>query len=137
MSQKGRLCSRASNCALTSTSLCPHKSGSTGQFHASSCRKHFDFLKVKVQDTDAHDQGICSPLRYLPQSVEREYHRSASGFQVHSAYTTSTSSRSIICSYFSSAMDSLHELFPRIRIPRIRTARNGRLNEGFPVRFRN
>ena len=78
-------------------------------------------------------QGIWSPLRSPPQSVEREYHRSASGFQVHTAYTTSTSSRSIICSYFSSAMDSLHELFPRIRITRIRTALNGRLNEGFLV----
>ena len=54
-------------------------------------------------------------------------------FQVHTAYTTSTSSRSIICSHVSSAMDSLHELFPRIRITRIRTALNGRLNEGFPV----
>ena len=123
----------ASNCVLTSTSLCLHKSGSNGLFHTRSCRKHFDFLEVKVQDTVAHDQGICSPLRSLRQSVEREYHRSASGFQVHTAYTTSTSSRSIICSYFSSAMDSLHELFPRIRTPRIRTALNGRLNEGFPV----
>ena len=118
----------ASNCALTSTSPCLHKSGSNGLFHTSSCRKHFDFLKVNVQDTVAHDQGICSLLRSLPQSVEREYHRSASGFQVHTARTTSTSSRSIICSYFSSALDSLLELFPRIR-----TASNGRLNEGFPV----
>ena len=34
-----------SNCARTSTSLCLHKSGSTGLFQTSSCRKHFDFLK--------------------------------------------------------------------------------------------
>ena len=127
---------RASNCALTSTSLCLHEAGSTGLFHTSSCRKHFNFLKVKVQDTVAHDQGICSPLRSLPHSVEREYDRSASGFQVHTAKTTSTSSRSIICSYISSAMGSLHEVFPRIRIPRFRTALNGRLNEGFPVCYR-
>ena len=90
-------------------------------------------IKAKLQDTVAHDRGICSPLRYLPQCVEREYHRSAAGFQVHTAYTTSTSNRNIICSYFSSAMDSLHELFPRIRTTRIRTALNGRLNKRFPV----
>ena len=120
-------CKQACTC-IELTSLCLHKSGSTGLFHTSSCRKHFDFLKVNVQDTVAHGQGSCSPLRSLPQSVEREYHRSASGFQVHTAYTTSTSSRSRICSYFSSAMETLHELFPRIR-----TALNGRLNEGFPV----
>ena len=48
-------------------------------------------------------------------------------------HTTCTSSRSIICSCLSSAVDPLRELFPRIRIPRIRTALNGRLNEGFPV----
>ena len=68
---------------------------------------------------------ICSPLRSLTQFVEREYHRSSSDFLVHTAYTTSTSSWSIICSYFSSVMNSLHELFPSIRITRIRTALNG------------
>ena len=41
-----------------STSLCLHKSGSTGLFHTSPCRKHFDFLKVNVQVTVALDQGI-------------------------------------------------------------------------------
>ena len=40
---------------LTSTSLSLHKSGSTGLFHTSSCRKHFDFLKVEKQDILAHD----------------------------------------------------------------------------------
>ena len=48
----------ASNCALTSTSHWLHKSGSTGLFHTSSCRKHFEFLKVNVQVTVALDQGI-------------------------------------------------------------------------------
>ena len=48
-----------SNCARTSTSLCLHKSGSTGLSHTSSCRKHFDFLKVNVQVPVALDQGIC------------------------------------------------------------------------------
>ena len=47
-----------SNGARTSTSLCLHKTGSTGFFHTSSCRKHFDFLKVNVQVTVALDQGI-------------------------------------------------------------------------------
>ena len=47
-----------SNCARTSTSLCLHKSGSTGLFHTSSCRKRFDFLKVNVQVIVALDQGI-------------------------------------------------------------------------------
>ena len=60
----------ASNCALTSTSLSPHKSGSNGLFHTSSCLKHLDFLKVKVPDTVSHDEEICPPLRSLPQSVE-------------------------------------------------------------------
>ena len=46
-----------SNCARTSTTFCLHKSGSTGLFHTSSCRKHFDFLKVNVQVT-VFDQGI-------------------------------------------------------------------------------
>ena len=41
-----------------STSLCLHKSGSTALFHTSSCRKHFDFLKVNVQVTVALDEGI-------------------------------------------------------------------------------
>ena len=35
----------ASNCALTSTSLSQHKSGSNGLFHTSSCRKHLIFFK--------------------------------------------------------------------------------------------
>ena len=48
----------ASNCALTSISHWLHKSGSTGLFHTSSCRKHFEFLKVNVQVTVALDQGI-------------------------------------------------------------------------------
>ena len=47
-----------SNCTRTCTSLCLHKSGSIGLFHTSSCRKHFDFLKVNVQVTVALDQGI-------------------------------------------------------------------------------
>ena len=112
----------------TSTSLCLHKSGSNGLFHTSSCRKHFDFSKVKVHDSVAHDQAICSPLRSLLQSVEREYQRSASSFQVHSACTRRTNNRNITCSDFSSAMDSLTQLFPRIR-----TVLNGRLNERSPV----
>ena len=49
----------ASNCTLTSTSLSLHKSGSTGLFRTSSCRKHFDFPKVEIQDTVAHDQGFA------------------------------------------------------------------------------
>ena len=47
-----------SNSARTNSPLCVHKSGSTGLFHTSSCRKHFDFLKVNVQVTVAVDQGI-------------------------------------------------------------------------------
>ena len=45
---------------------------------------------------------------------------------------------SSICSRFpgtyakTTSTSSLHELFPRIRITRIRTALNGRLNEGLP-----
>ena len=57
-----------SNCARTSTSLCLHKSGSTGLLHTISCRKHFDFLKVNVQVTVALDQGIsrlCDLFRNL------------------------------------------------------------------------
>ena len=41
-----------------------------------------DFLKVKVPDTVSHNEEICSPLRSPPQSVEREYQRSAPVFQV-------------------------------------------------------
>ena len=75
-------CACASNCALTSTSLPQHKSGSTGLFHTSSCLKHLDFLRVKVSDTVSHNEGICLPLRSLPLSVEREYQRSAPVLQV-------------------------------------------------------
>ena len=93
----------ASNCALTSTSLSLHESGSNGLFHASSCLKHLDFLRVKVPDTVSHNEGICPPLRSLPQSVEREYRRSAPVVQVHTAYTKS-SNRSIVCACFSTTL---------------------------------
>ena len=72
----------ASNCALTSTALSPHKSGSNGLFHTSPCLKHLNFLKIKIPDTVSHKERICPPLRSLPQSVEREYQRSAPVVQV-------------------------------------------------------
>ena len=51
---------RASNCALTSTSLSLDKFGPNGLSHASSCLKHLDFLKVKVPDAASHNEGILS-----------------------------------------------------------------------------
>ena len=113
----------ASTSPLTSTSLSLHKSESNGLFHTSSCRKHLDFLKVKVPDTVSHKEGICPPLRSLPQSVEREYQRSAPVVQV---------SRYILRKPNSAAeASSVHAFQARCNshrfTPRIRTA----LNEGF------
>ena len=114
------------------TSVHVHRTVSTGLLHTSSCREHFDFSKLRfrillhtIKDllTSAISSTFCgtgiSTICY--------------GFQVHTAYTTNTSSRSIFCLYFSSTMDSLCEFFPRIRPNQIRTALNGRLNEGLPV----
>ena len=117
------MCTCASNCAPTSTSLSLHKSGSNGLFHTSSCLKHLDFLKVKVPDTVSHNEGISPPLRSLPQSVEREYQRSAPVVQV---------SRYILRKPNPAAeASSVHVSQPRCNshgfTPRIRTA----LNEGF------
>ena len=113
----------ASNCALTSTPLSLHKSGSISLFHTSSCLKHLDFLKVKVPDTVSHNEGICPPPRALPQSVEREYQRSAPVVRV---------SRYILCfPNPATEASSVHASQPRCNsrgfTPRIRTA----LNEGF------
>ena len=113
----------ASNCALTSTSLSLHKSGSNGLFHTSSCLKHLDFLKEKVPDTVSHIEGICPPLRSLPQSVEREHQRcsSRSDFQVHTVRIPHPATEA----------SSVHASQPRCNshrfTPRIRTA----MNEGF------
>ena len=77
----------ASNCALTSTSHWLHKSGSTGLFHTSSCRKHFEFLKEKRSSYCCTWSRDFSSLRSLPQSVGREYqHAAYASIQVHTAY---------------------------------------------------
>ena len=113
----------ASNCALTSTSLSLHKSGSNGLFHTSSCLKHIDFLKVKVPDTVSHNERICPPLRPLSQSVDLKYQRSAPVVQV-SKYILRIPNPATKAS-------SVHASQPRCNShgfsPRIRTA----LNEGF------
>ena len=104
----------ASNCALTSTSLSLHKSGSNGLFHTSSCLKHLDFLKVKVPDKVSHNERICPPLRSLSQSVDRKYQRSAPVVQV-SKYIlripNPATGASVLCmlhNHAVTAMDSLH-----------------------------
>ena len=74
----------ASNCAQTSTSL--SQQVSIGLFDTSSLLNRIEFLKVKVPDPVSHNEGTCPPLRSLPQSVEREYQRSAPVVQV-SKYT--------------------------------------------------
>ena len=78
------------------------------------------------------DSPLSAPVARVVDLWNEKYHRSALGF-VHRACTTSTSNRVLRCSYSSSAMDSLLELFPRIRTRWIRTALDGRLNERFPV----
>ena len=81
------------------------------------------FPKVKVPDAVSHNEGICPPLRSLPQSVEREYQRSAPVVQV---------SRHILrIPNPANEASSVHASQPRCSshgfTPRIRTA----LNEGF------
>ena len=112
----------ASNCALTSTSLSLHKSGPNGLFQTSSWLKHLDFLKVKVPDTVSHNEGICPPLRSLPQ-------RSAPLVQV-SRYilripNPETEASSV---HASQPRCNSHGFTPRIRIA---------LNEGFSCLLQN
>ena len=96
----------ASNYTLTSTSLSLHKSGSTGLFHTSTCRKHFDFLKVErfrillhtIKDllTSAISSTICGTGISMICS-------DCPGFPTHTTHTKS-SSRSTACARFSTTL---------------------------------
>ena len=44
---------------LTSTSLSQHEIGSTGLFHTSSSKKHFDSIKVDIRDTPPLNRGFA------------------------------------------------------------------------------
>ena len=128
----------ASNCTLTSTSLSLHKSGSTGLFHTSSCRKHFDFLKVEVQDTVAHNQGfahLCDLFHNLWNWNINDLLRSSRFPYTYHAYQMQQLKHRlyVLLNHAVPAMDSFHGVTPRIRTDWIRTALNGRLNEALPV----
>ena len=127
----------ASNCTLTSTPLSLHKSGSTGLFHTSSCRKHFDFLKVEVQDTAAHNQGfahLCDLFHNLVNwNINDLLSLSKFPSTYHAYQIPAAEASSVRASQPRCIMDPFHEVTPRIRTYRIRTALNGRLNEGLPV----
>ena len=122
----------ASNCTLTSTSLSLHKIWINWPVSYKLMSETLRFPQSKRSGCCCTRSRDFSSLRSLPQSVEREYQRSApvSRYILHIPQIPAPVAYSVHTSH--QPLDSLHELFPRIRPNQIRTALNGRLNERLP-----